>query len=334
MFTQGSCKKYLLGVLIAGVSFTGLATPASAATVQVNLDARRANVEVAPGVKMRAWTFNGTVPGPVVRATEGDTVEVTLTNSDTGFQGKCPKKLTKKQKKNLSKKQKKKKNKKRNKCLRKKENNQATVHSVDFHAAKIAPNVAFGAVLPGETHKFSFKAKNPGVYMYHCGTGPMLEHVGMGMYGMIIIDPIEGRIPAKEVMLVQSEFYGSVKDGWLQSSYEAIQTESPEYVTFNGSAFKYLDDPIAVKAGEPVRVYFVDAGPTLFSAFHVVGTIFDQYQPDGNPDFSMKNVSTQVVGPGGGGLFECILPEPGNYPFVSHSLGDFDKGAVGLFKAE
>jgi nitrite reductase (NO-forming) len=162
----------------------------------------------------------------------------------------------------------------------------------------------------------------------------MLEHTGMGMYGMIIVDPIEGRVPAEEVMLVQSEFYGSVKNGWLNSSYEAMQTESPRYVAFNGRALKYAENPITVNAGEPVRIYMVDAGPSLFSAFHVVGTIFDQYQPDGNPDFPQFNVSTQVLGPGGAGLFECVLPEPGNYPFVSHSLRDFDKGAVGIFKAE
>ena len=113
-----------------------------------------------------------------------------------------------------------------------------------------------------------------------------------------------------------------------------MQTEAPKYVAFNGTALKYAQNPITVDAGEPVRMYVVDAGPSLFSSFHVVGTIFDQYQPDGNPDFPLYNVSTQVIGPGGGGLFECVLPEPGNYPFVSHSFRDFDKGAVGILKAE
>lgn len=334
MFTQGGCKKYLLGSLTAVVALIGLAGPATAATVEVHLDARRANVEVAPGVKLRAWTFNGTVPGPVVRVTEGDTVEVTLTNSDTGFRKNCPKKLTPRQKKRLNRQQIRAKVAARQRCLSFNSNNMPTVHSVDFHAAKVAPNIAFGSVLPGGTHTFSFEVNTPGVFMYHCGTGPMLEHTGMGMYGMIIVDPIEGRVPAKEVMLVQSEFYGSVKNGWLHSSYKAMQTQDPKYVTFNGTAFKYAADPITVDAGEPVRVYMVDAGPSLFTAFHVVGTIFDQYQPDGNPDYPQFNVSTQVLGPGGGGLFECILPVAGNYPFVSHSLRDFDKGAVGIFKAE
>jgi nitrite reductase (NO-forming) len=334
MFTQGGCKKYLPAMLVAGAAIFVMAGSASAATVEVHLDARRAAVEVAPGVKLWAWTFNGTVPGPVVRATEGDTVEVTLTNSDTGLNRDCPAKLTALQKKSMNRKQIRTQTRLRTRCLRMNSRNMPTIHSVDFHAAKIAPNLAFRSVLPGESHTFSFVVDTPGVFMYHCGTGPMLEHTGMGMYGMIIVDPIEGRPPAEEVTLVQSEFYGSVSNGWLQSSYEAMQTQSPRFVTFNGTALKYARNPISVNAGEPVRIYLVDAGPSLFSAFHVVGTIFDQYQPDGNPDAPLRNVSTQVVGPGGGGLFECILPEPGNYPFVSHSFRDFDKGAVGIFKAE
>jgi nitrite reductase (NO-forming) len=334
MFTQGRCRKTIVGLLLAVLSVMSFAQVSAAATVEVNLDARRANVEIAPGVKMRAWTFNGTVPGPVVRATEGDTVQVTLTNSDTGFRKACPNRLTARAKKRLNRRQIRARNASRRRCLRFNRRNMPTVHSIDFHAARIAPNLGFRSVLPGESHTFSFEVNTPGVYMYHCGTGPMLEHTGMGMYGMIIVDPIEGRVPAEEVMLVQSEFYGSVKNGWLNSSYEAMQTESPRYVAFNGRALKYAENPITVNAGEPVRIYMVDAGPSLFSAFHVVGTIFDQYQPDGNPDFPQFNVSTQVLGPGGAGLFECVLPEPGNYPFVSHSLRDFDKGAVGIFKAE
>ena len=329
MFTQGNCKKYFFGLLIAAFSLVWLAAPAPAATVKVDLDAHMKNVEVAPGVKLRAWTFNGTVPGPVVRATEGDTVEITLKNSDIGMKKKCPKKS-----KSKNKKKRKKMNKKRKKCLKYNKRHMSMVHSIDFHAAKVAPNLAFRSVLPGESHTFSFEATTPGVYMYHCGTGPMLEHIGMGMYGMIIIDPIAGRPPAEEIFLVQSEFYGNVKNGWLQSSYKAMQTKPPKYVAFNGAALKYAQAPIQVAAGEPIRIYLVDAGPSLYSSFHVVGTIFDQYQPDGNPDDPMYNVSTQVLGPGGAGIFEFTLPEPGKYPFVTHSMLDMDKGAVGILEAQ
>lgn len=104
-------------------------------------------------------------------------------------------------------------------------------------------------------------------------------------------------------------------------------------MTFNGRANRYAMDPLEVAAGEPVRVYFVDSGPSLFSAFHVVGTIFDSVQPDGNPASAISDVSTQVIGPGGGGVFEFTLPEPGSYPFVTHSVIDMDRGAVGIFEA-
>jgi nitrite reductase (NO-forming) len=162
----------------------------------------------------------------------------------------------------------------------------------------------------------------------------MLEHIGMGMYGAIIVDPGGGRPPAREVTLVQSEFYGGVRKKRLHSSYAAIKTRSPRFVAFNGNAERYVRHPIKVPVGQPVRIYFVDAGPSLFSAFHVVGTIFDSYEHDGNPDEALHQVSTQVIPPGGGGVFELTFPEAGTYPFVSHSMRQMDLGAMGRFEAE
>lgn len=318
MFIQGVCKKLSLMPLAVALAFAATGGSAGAKVVPVNLTAKMAKVKVAQGVKFQAWTFNGTVPGPVVRATEGDTIQVTLKNGDMGSHKNCKKK---------------KKGKQRKKCRKHNQQHAAMWHSIDFHAAKVAPNLNFVSVAPGESTTFSFEASTPGVYIYHCGTGPMLEHIGMGMYGMIVVDPAEGRPPAQEVFLVQSEFYGKVKNGWLKSSYKAMQTEAPTYVAFNGKAARYAQAPISVPVGQPVRIYFVDAGPSLFSSFHVVGTIFDQYQHDGNPDEPMHDVSTQVIGPGGAGVFELTFPEAGNYPFVTHSMLDMDKGAVGIFAA-
>lgn len=272
--------------------FVTLPQEASAAVVPVHLTARVAVVRIAPGVKFRAWTFNGTVPGPVIRATVGDTIEVTLTNADKDMW-----------------------------------------HSIDFHAAQIAPNLAFKGIAPGQTFKFSFVANNPGVFVYHCGTSPMLEHIGMGMYGAIIVDPKGGRPPAREITLVQSEFYGAVRKKRLHSSYKAIKSQLPRFVAFNGNSQRYVRHPIKVPVGQPVRIYFVDAGPSLFSAFHVVGTIFDSYQHDGNPNEVLHQVSTQVVPPGGGAVFELTFPEAGVYPFVSHSMGQVDRGAMGKLMA-
>ena len=309
-------------VLAVALVFTGLAVlspgqSARAEVVQVDLNARPATVTVAPGVKMRAWTFNGTVPGPVIRATEGDTVRVTLKNSHIARKIRCPRR----------------KGPKRNRCLKRKHRHQAMWHSVDFHAARIAPNLAFRNVAPGETFTFEFEADTPGVYMYHCATGPMLEHIGMGMHGMIVIDPAVPRPPAREIFLVQSEYYGKLSGGMLHPSYGAMRTSAPKFVTFNGQAMRYARRPIEVEAGEPLRIYFVDSGPSLFSAFHVVGTIFDSFEHDGVPAGVIHDVSTQTIAPGGGGVFELTLPEPGTYPFVSHSVIDMDRGAVGLFEA-
>jgi nitrite reductase (NO-forming) len=318
MFIQGVCKKLFLALLVVALSFVATGASATAKVVPVKLTAKKATVKVDQGVKFKAWTFNGSVPGPVVRATEGDTIEVTLKNGDMSSHKNCKKK---------------KKGKQRKKCHNKKKQHAAMWHSIDFHAAKVAPSDAFRSVAPGESFTFSFKASTPGVYVYHCGTGPMLEHIGMGMYGMIVVDPAEGRPPAQEIFLIQSEFYGKVKNGWLKSSYKAMQTQPPKYVAFNGNAARYARKPISVPVDEPVRIYFVDAGPSLASSFHVVGTIFDAYQHDGNPDEPLHDVSTQLIAPGGAGIFELTFPQPGNYPFVTHSIVDMDKGAVGIFAA-
>jgi nitrite reductase (NO-forming) len=268
------------------------AAGASADVVNVELIAKRQLVKIAPGVKMKAWTFNGAVPGPVIRAREGDTIEVSLHNAD--------KKMA---------------------------------HSVDFHAAQISPQTGFADVLPGKTKTFSFVARRPGVFMYHCGTSPVLQHIGMGMYGAIIVDPAAGRPPAQETVLVQSEFYGPVKDGRIRPSYEAMRTEDPTYPAFNGRAFRYRDKPIEAAVGQPQRVYVIAAGPTLGSDFHVVGEIFDAVEADGNPLNEFHGVSTYGVPAGGGAMFELSFDEPGRYPFVTHSFRWADAGALGFFEA-
>lgn len=265
---------------------------ASADVVNVQLTAKHQLVKVAPGVKMKAWTFNGSVPGPVIRAREGDTVTVTLHNADNHM-----------------------------------------AHSIDLHAAQISPQTGFADVPPGATKTFSFVARRPGVFMYHCGTSPVLQHIGMGMYGAIIIDPAAGRPPANETVLVQSEFYGPVKDGRIKPTYDAMRTEDPAFAAFNGRAFRYRDKPIDVAVGQPQRIYLVDAGPTLESDFHIVGEIFDTVEADGNPLNQLQGVSTYGVPAGGGAMFELTFDEAGRYPFVTHSFRWADAGALGFFEA-
>ena len=281
----------LVGLLlsIAVLVFTGTA---AAATVAVHLVSRPATVTIAPGVKMRAWTFNGKVPGPVIRATEGDTVEITLRNADREM-----------------------------------------AHSVDLHAAQVSPQAGFADVMPGESRTFTFVARQPGVFLYHCGTSPVLQHIGMGMYGAIVVDPIGGRPPAREKVIVQSEFYGQVKHHRIKPTYRAMQSEDPTFTAFNGRAFRYRDNPMKANVGEPLRLYLVDAGPTLDSDFHVVGDIFDIVEADGDPLNGLTGVSTYGIPAGGGAVFELTLDEPGTYPFVTHAFRWADAGAIGLIEA-
>ncbi|HWV85729.1 MAG TPA: multicopper oxidase domain-containing protein [Capillimicrobium sp.] len=294
-----SLRTGLVAALLSAAAAVGAAAPAPAAVVPVELTARHATVQVAPGVRMEAWTFNGTMPGPTIRVREGDVVQVTLRNAEPprGHHGR------------------------------------PMWHSVDFHAAQLAPNIGFAGVAPGQEKTFSFVASRPGVFMYHCGTAPMIEHIGMGMYGAIIVEPAAGRPPAHEVTLVQSELYGRVHDRRLHGSAAAMRARRPKYVVFNGRAMRYMSEPIPVPVGEPVRIYLVDAGPSLASAFHVVGTIFDVVQPDGNPANVLTGVSTHLVGAGGGAVFELTFPEPGVYPFVTHAMRDAAAGAMGRFQA-
>jgi nitrite reductase (NO-forming) len=166
--------------------------------------------------------------------------------------------------------------------------------------------------------------------MYHCGTPPVLHHIANGMYGAIIVDPKDGwpTLAAKEFALVQSEFYvtGGKGDG---KKMEAVQ---PDFVVFNGVPNQYVDHPLTADPGERVRLYVVNAGPSVFSGFHVVGTVFEAVYPDGNPQNRLAGVQTYTIPPGGGAVFDLVVPETGLYPIVTHAFAYASKGAVGLLK--
>ena len=253
------------------------------------IDCIDADVEVAGGIKLAAWTFDGKVPGTVVRVRQGDTINFTLTNSA------------------------------------------AIGHSMDFHAAETPWNTNYRTIVPGDSLTYQWRANWPGVFMYHCGTGPVLEHIANGMYGAIVVDPAEAFTPAREYVLVQSEFY--LKEGengaWAGDS-ERMAAVQPDFVVFNGAASQYTQQPLPAAVGERIRLYVVNAGPTLFSAFHVIGAVFDRVYADGNPLNVMRGISTWTIPPGGGATFELVIPEAGQYPFVTHSFAYTGLGAVGL----
>ena len=209
-------------------------------------------------------------------------------------------------------------------------------HSIDFHAARIAPNVAFRDAKPGESFTFRFTAGDPGVFMYHCGTKPVLAHIANGMYGAIIVEPKEG-LPAvdNEYVLVGSEWYlngdGIAEPASLDMG--KARARMADWVTFNGYANQYVTHPLTSDPGETTRFWVVAAGPTNNVNFHVVGTIFDRAWV--NSDLTsppQRGVQTVVVPAGGGAVFDVKIDDKGLYPFVSHAFADVDLGQVGLLK--
>lgn len=261
-------------------------------SVDVNIAATDRKVEIASGVYYQAWTFGDSVPGPVIHVRQGQTVNVTFTNHGS------------------------------------------MQHSIDFHAAMTPPSKSFVEVDPGKSIHFSFVAHVPGVFVYHCGTPPVLLHMANGMYGAIVVDPATPLPPAAEsYVIVQGEWYTQQLSGTLMGpNYEKMLEERPDEVVFNGTAFQYRDHPLPVVAGERVRIYFVDAGPDLWSSFHVIGAIFDKVYPDGDATHALSGVSTYSVGPGAGAVFDLVIPEPGKYAFVDHDMAHMGSGAQGIFE--
>jgi nitrite reductase (NO-forming) len=261
----------------------------------ITITAKDANLYVAKDVAYSAWTFDGTIPGKTVRVVEGDTVNFTLAIDAAARVG----------------------------------------HSVDFHSAKTAPDVNYKTINPGESYSWSFTAKYPGAFMYHCGTPPVLMHIGAGMYGAMIVDPIGGWSPAQEIALVQSEFYlADDGSGIMQPDYtKMLGHGNMDYCVFNGYANQYVENPIQVEVKAPIRVFVVNAGPDVWTSFHVVGTVFDAVYVNGNPANKLVGMQSISIGPGDGAVVEFTLDEPGSYPFVNHAFGHAAHGAVGIFQA-
>ncbi len=208
-------------------------------------------------------------------------------------------------------------------------------HSMDFHAAELAPDRAYRNVMPRDSIQFRFVARVPGAFMYHCGTAPVATHISNGMYGALIVDPRTPRPPAQEFVLVQSEFYMGVPSGpdsIRSMAWDKVLNAFPDYVVFNGVASRYATHPIPVSVGKPIRLFVVNAGPNRISSFHVVGAIFDRVLADGfgRPFEGMQTWNVPV---GGGAVFELRLAETGLYPFVTHAFADATKGAVGVLRA-
>jgi nitrite reductase (NO-forming) len=206
-------------------------------------------------------------------------------------------------------------------------------HSIDFHASKVAWNVEMRTINPGEELVYKFVAQKAGVFMYHCGTPPVLHHLGNGMYGAIIIDPPDLAPVDHELVMIQSELYAA-PTGEIADLNEML-AEQWDAVVFNGYANQYQHQPIRVEPNERVRVWVLDAGPSENSSFHVIGTIFDTVYKEGAYLLQPSAGGSQALDlqPAQGGFVEFSFDVPGLYPFVTHKFATASKGAVGVFQA-
>lgn len=270
-------------------------------TVRVDLETVEVEARLSDNTTYQFWTFNGRVPGPFVRVRVGDTVEVHLKNNE----------------------------------------NSVMMHNVDFHAAT-GPGGGAGATSanPGEEKMVTFKALNPGIYIYHCAVPPVAMHISSGMYGLILVEPEEGLAPVdREFYVVQGEIY-TAEDfgtpGLVNISYDKLVAETPTYFVFNGHVGSLTEHyPLKAKVGETIRIFFGVGGPNFTSSFHVIGEIFDRaYQYGSLISPPMESVQSISVPPGSANIVEFKLEVPGRFVLVDHALSRAEKGLAGYLIVE
>ncbi len=272
-----------------------------ATKVVVKLEVIEVVKRMADGVDYLFWTFGGEVPGLFIRVREGDLVEFHLGNHPTS---KMP-------------------------------------HNIDLHAVTGPGGGATSSfTAPGHSSQFSFKALNPGLYVYHCATAPVGMHVGNGMYGLILVEPKDGMPTVdKEFYVMQGEFYTKGKfgeEGLQPFDMEKAVDERPSYVVFNGAVGSLVGEK-ALKAnvGERVRLFVGNAGPNLTSSFHVIGEIFDHVYQEGGMKVSQENVQTATIPAGGSAVVGFKVVVPGTFILVDHALfRAFNKGALAMLSVE
>lgn len=267
--------------------------------VKVELEVTEVVKRMADGVTYTFWTFGGSVPGKFIRVRQNDEVDFTLMNHPSS---KMP-------------------------------------HNIDLHAVT-GPGGGAKATFtaPGHKTNFTFKAINPGLYIYHCATAPVGMHIANGMYGLILVEPVGG-LPKvdKEFYVVQGDFYttGKYGEAGLQGfNMEKALDENPDYVVFNGSVGSMAGEKaLSAKKGDTVRLFVGNGGPNLVSSFHVIGEIFDRVYTEGGTKYQ-ENVQTTLVPAGGSAICEFKLETDGDYILVDHSIfRAFNKGALGILNA-
>ena len=283
-------------VLTAAPNVPAPITRKHATKVIVELETTETVKRLADGVDYTFWTFGGDVPGHFIRVREGDLVEFHLKNHQ----------------------------------------HSAVPHNIDLHAVTgPGGGAAATLTLPGGESIFTFRALNPGLYVYHCAVSPVPMHIANGMYGMILVEPKDG-LPKvdREFYVMQSEFYAK-KDsaGKVYTlDMEKGAAEQPTHVVFNGSVGALTgDNALQAKVGESIRLFVGNGGPNLVSSFHVIGEVFDNVYGEGGTMVSQRNVQTTLVPAGGSAIVEFRAEKPGNLVLVDHSIfRAFNKGALGM----
>jgi nitrite reductase (NO-forming) len=274
-------------------------TRRSPATVVVRLESFEKRGELADGVEYEFWTFGDSVPGPLIRVRERDTVEMHYKNNS---KSKFP-------------------------------------HSIDLHAVTGPGGGAkLTQTGPGQESGFVWQALNPGLYVYHCATPMVSHHIANGMYGMILVEPKAGLARVdREFYVMQGEFYTEGKlgqSGFQAFSFDKMFREQPEYVVFNGSNNSLRgNNALKAKVGEKIRIFFGVGGPNVTSSFHVIGEIFDRVYPEAASE-PLHNVQTTLVPAGGATIVEFQVNVPGTYLLVDHSLTRIERGVVGELVVE
>ena len=269
--------------------------------VVADLETTEVTGQLADGATFQYWTFNGKVPGPFIRVRVDDTVEIRLKNSADS----------------------------------------SMTHSVDLHAVT-GPGGGMHAseAEPGETKSFTFKALKPGLYVYHCATRPVAQHIAAGMYGLILVEPAGGLAPVDhEFYVMQGEIYTEEpfgSQGELTESYERLMDERPQFFVFNGAVGALSQQhPLKVKTGETARIFFGVGGPNCTSSFHVIGEIMDKVYDFGSLSVEpMTNIQTVTVPPGGAAVAEVKFEVPGKYLLVDHAISRVEKGLVGVIEVD
>jgi nitrite reductase (NO-forming) len=272
-----------------------------AQTIRVDLLTVELEGRLAEGATFGYWTFNGRVPGPMIRVRVGDTIDVHLKNGEDS----------------------------------------ALIHSVDFHAATgPGGGAAATQADPGQAKSFKFKALVPGLYVYHCATPMVAHHIANGMYGLILVEP-EGGLPPvdREFYVMQGEIYTQAEfgqQGPQEFSVEKLLNERPEYFVFNGAVGALSKiHTLEAKVGETVRIFFGVGGPNHISSFHVIGEIFDRvYNLADVLSPPAQGVQTVTVPAGGATIVEFKLDVPGRYILVDHALSRAERGLIGILHAE